>query len=90
MIFELYYGDELIAADFGHPTNNGKTIESYKKGHVIDEFVEWIQTTMNNRIKNNFLKDTIFLLDNSSYYIEINDINKRLIDFSKNNSYQPY
>ena len=26
MIFELYYGDELIAADFGHPTNNGKTV----------------------------------------------------------------
>lgn len=25
VVFELWYGDEMIAADFGHPTNGGKT-----------------------------------------------------------------
>jgi len=51
--FDLQFFPTII-----YITNNGKTIESYKKGRVIDEFVEWIQTTMNNRIKNNFSKDT--------------------------------
>ena len=26
LIFELYYGEELIAADFGHPMNNGYSV----------------------------------------------------------------
>lgn len=26
VVFELWYGDELIAADFGHPTNDFKTV----------------------------------------------------------------
>jgi hypothetical protein len=26
MVFELWYGDEMIAADFAHPTNGGRTV----------------------------------------------------------------